>query len=164
MLPTFLAHDVGDGYLGSFLLAELVGPWSTPLGGCTRTVVAIFPVARSLFVFSVAPVVPAFWTDVFAHLAVDEERIGIGTPRATEVDLCGFGRSGESTLVEYIAILLSCRSRGCCDVAIGFAVNFTVLKPSDGRTEDEIGGSLYIAIVESNASASNARIHGVLIA
>ena len=164
MLPTFLAHDVGDGYLGSFLLAELVGPWSTSLGRSTRTVVAIFPIACSLFVFSVAPVVPTLWADVLAHLTIDEERIGIGTPRTTEVDLCGFGRSGESTLVEYIAILLTCRSRGCCDVAVGFAVNFTVLKPSDRRTEDEIGGSLYIAVVERNASASNARIHGVLVA
>ena len=42
-------------------------------------------------------------------------------------------------------------------------MNLTILKPCQARTEDEIGGTLDVAVVEGDARACSACIYGVLI-
>lgn len=126
--------------------------------------VAVLEVAGGLLVACIAPVVPAYRTDMTAHFAVDEECVGVWTPWTAQINLCGLGRGGEAALMEHVAILLTGWCGRGCDIAVGLAVDFAVLEPGDGRTEDEVCCSLDVAVVEGDACAGNACIYGVLIA
>ena len=141
-----------------------MAPGYSALGCCTSTMVVVLAVAGCLFVALLAPVVPSFRTDVTTHFAIHEEGSCIRAPWTAQINLVYTWLGGKLALVEYIAIFLTGRTGCGCDVAVGLAVNLTILKPCQARTEHEIGGSLDVAVVEGDAGACLAGINGSLIA
>ena len=67
-------------------------------------------------------------------------------------------------MIEYVAVRGILRGGSGGNVAIGFAVDVTVLKPSRGGAEDEIRGALYVASVKIKPRVGYACIDSVLIA
>lgn len=130
---------------------------------CTWTIVLVFAVLGSFFILRVAPVVPTCRCDVAAHLAIHEEGLGVWAPRTTQIYLVNTHISCQLALVEDIAVFLTSRAGCGCDVTACLAVNLTILKPCQARTEHEIGGSLNVAVVEGDAGACLAGINGILI-
>ena len=81
-----------------------------------------------------------------AHLAVDEHRVGVGSPRTAEVDFLHIVGSAELAAVEYVAESDIAGSRGGCDIGITLAENVAVLEIGCRRTEDEVGCPFDVAV------------------
>ena len=141
-----------------------MAPGYSALGCSACTMVVIFAVAGCLLVALLAPVVPSFRTDVTTHFAIHEEGSCIRALWSAQINLVYAWLGGKFALVEYIAIFLTGWARGSSNVAVGLAMNLTILKPCSSWTKDEIGGSLDITVVKGRAVVGNACIDCILIA
>ena len=99
-----------------------------------------------------------------AHLAIHEDGGSEGTPWPTEIYFVNTFVCSEFALVEHVTILLTCWRGGCCDVAIGFAMNLAILKPGSRWSEDEVGCSLYVTIIECDTRSCHSGVNGILVA
>ena len=93
-----------------------------------------------------------------------EQRIAVIAPGAAQVDFVGTLGTGDAALVEDVAIGNVLRRRGGGDVGVDLAEDVTVLKPRRRRTEDEVGSSLDVAVLEVEACLGITSIDGVLVA
>ena len=126
--------------------------------------VVVFCIVGCFLVLWIAPVVPTCRNDMLAHLAIHEDGGGKWSPRTTEIYLVNSLVGSQLAVVEYISVVLSGWGRGGSDVTVCLAMNLAILKPCFAWTKDEVGGSLNIAVIECDASASYAGINGVLVA
>ena len=99
-----------------------------------------------------------------AQLAVHEECVGVWAPGASEIAfVCAFV-ADESAFVEDVTVLLSLRRRGGGDVRVHLALYGAAFEPCYRRSEDEVGGALYVAVLEIEARILQTCINGILIA
>ena len=111
-----LFEDGGGCYLLRLFLVELFAPSGTLAGVSPLPGVAILDVACGLLVVGFPPVVPSLGSYVLAQVALDEECVGIGSPRASEIHLVDALVGGEPATVEDVSIGLVCGSRCRRDV------------------------------------------------
>ena len=163
-MPFRLHAEYGlGGYLRGFFFCQLATPGNALSGrGSFATVVILQVAGRELAFF--LPVMPALGTYLLAEVAVHEQRIAVITPRTTQIDLADTRGSGDAAVVEHIAVGLVLGRGGCGDVGVGLAEDVAMLEPRDGGTEDEVGGSLNVTVLEVKAGASHTGIDSVLIA
>ena len=154
-------HGLTRNLLG-LLLGELSAPRHALTIGSTLAAIVVFQVAGSLDGLG-TPLVPTLRTNLFGQFAVHEERIAIIAPGTSQIHLIHIAGCGDATVVEDIAIGHILRRRCCRDVGIGLAEDVAVLKPCCGGTEDEVGGSLDIAMVEEKPRLGVTCIDGVLM-
>lgn len=148
VLPPVAAEDVLAGVFAGFFLGELAAPVYSFLDAGTFAAVVVFGIAGGLFVFGVTPVFPAFVTDMLAEVALLEDNGGVGSPRTSEVDFVYVVLGGEGAVVEDIAEGALGGRGGGCDVRVLLAVYLAVLKPADGRAEDEVGRAVDVAVLK----------------
>ena len=110
--------------------------------------IIIFSIAGRLFILRVPPVVPAGIGNVAAQLTIQEKGGCIGPPGTAQVYFADLLRGSEPATVEHVSIRHIGRRRGGCDVGIGLAVQFAVLEPGGGGSENEIGGPFDVALPE----------------
>lgn len=122
-------EDVLRRNLCGLLLSELSAPNHARRSIGPRSVVLIFGVAGGLLVVSVIPIVPSGRDDVASQRAVHEQRVGVRSPRPTEIDLGDALSSRQLATVEHVAVSRVGRRRGCRDVGIGLAVDGAALEP-----------------------------------
>src|SRR6185295_9458548 len=82
--------------LVGFLFAQLPRPGDALVGRRSRTGRVVLDVARRLLVAFSSPVIPAFGTDMWAHLAIDVGDAGERPPRPAEVGRRGRCVAGQA--------------------------------------------------------------------
>ena len=150
--------------LGGFLVGQLAAPGSAFFRVCSGSRVVVFGVACRLLVGGFAPVVPSFGHDVAAQLAVHEEGVAVGTPGTAQTNAGDARRCDEFAMVEHVAEGNVFGRGGGGHVGIALAADGTPLEPCRRRTEDEVGGTLDVAIGKIEARTGHAGVDGVLIA
>ena len=138
---------------GNFLCLFLVQLSAPPYSACcvgTSSGVATLQIAGGLLAV-LLPVVPTFRTDVGTKVAVHKEGVAIVAPRTAEIDLVNALVGSQAATVEDISVGLVLGCGGSCDVGVCLAAYLAVLKSCRAGTEDEIGGSLNIAVAEELA-------------
>ena len=118
----------------------------------------------------IAPVVPSYGQDMLAELTIHKQRVGVGTPRTTEIYLADSLCCDNLAAVEHIAILLALEGGGCGDVAVALGAYLAVLEPAAARAEDEVRGALNQTVhIQAAASLpvisiASVSVDGVLVA
>ena len=157
------AEHVFESHLLGFLFVQLPAP-PHPFRG-VGTVASVFKLqitSRLLALF--LPVVPSLGTNQLWKRAMHEERIAIVTPRTAKVDFLHILSGSDGAVVEHIAIVHRLRCRGCCDVAVGLAMDVAPFEPCRRRTEDAVCCALNLAIAEEHSRIFHACVYGVLMA
>lgn len=144
-IPTIFSCQ-NSCYLISFLIFQLSGESSTCFRVGPFTPIFVFGIKDCLFIFFLAPIIPADRKDMFPQLTTNKYSLCIRTPRTGQIYFLGFRLCCQPAIVEDIAVLFPFIGRRSSDIAIAFAMNVTAIKNSDRPAENKIDCSFNIAI------------------
>ena len=156
-------ENIFDGNLTCFILRQLMAPCHSLVGSGAFTRILILGVSGSLLPLWF-PSVPALGSDCGRQFTMHEERVAVVAPGTPEVQFGDIRGRCHLAAIEHVTkgLVLWCRSR--CDIAVSFAMDVALLKPSRRRAEDEVGSAFDVAMVEIVTTACIASIDSVLMA
>jgi hypothetical protein len=140
-------EDALKGNLLRLLLGQLAAPAYAVFRVGSLATVVVLQVSGGLHGFR-TPLVPSFRKNLTGQVAVHKQSIAIIAPRATKINLVCILRCADVAIIKYVPVHYIFWRRGCGDVGVDFAEDVAVLEPRCRRTEDEVGGSFDIAILE----------------
>jgi len=120
-------------------------------GVCSRTGGVVLSIVGSLDGVRLAgmPLAPTCGKNMSAHLCVEKNNFGMGTPGSSEPDVRNARRSGQSAVVEDKAAVLAGIVLGLGGekaFCVRRAVNFTMIKDGFAVAEDEVDVALDVAV------------------
>ena len=146
-----LEHHFLEAVFLQILLAELVGPLHPVLFACSsRAVTAIFRIVGVLLRIRLSrllPIVPAFLQYVRAQPAIDENGLGVCAPRTSQIAFRNLLIGGKAAVSEHISVLLALQGGGSGHVTVFLRVYRTVFEIADARSENEVSGAFYVAVL-----------------
>ena len=135
-------------YFFCLFLSELTTPSHTLTGACTLATIVVLHVTGSLLTLFL-PVVPSFRTNLAGQFAVHKEGIAIIAPRTPQINFRDMCIASNAAMIKHITVGYILWCRGSRDVGISLAEDVAILKPCCGRTENEVGGTFDVAILEN---------------